>query len=130
MTAPIPKILSWPLEGIDESGKFSYASDDESVREVIRNILLTRPGERIRRKYFGAGIIDFVHENNNVTTRTMMADIVKKAITQWETRVVVEAVDVTPDSQSLARVHIVVRYRMRHTRKSNQLTLSLDLGQF
>ncbi len=130
MSVPIPQVMSWPLEGIDEEGNFSYATDDDSVREVIRNILLTRPGERLRRKAFGAGIIDFIHQNNNVTIRTMMADIVKKAITQWETRVIVESVDVSPDNQSLARVHIVIRYRMRHTRKINQLTLSLDLDQF
>ena len=48
MSATLPQVMSWPLEGIDENGKWQYASDDGSVREVIRNILLTRPGERLR----------------------------------------------------------------------------------
>jgi len=121
--------MSWPLEGLSEDGRFVYTTDDDSVREVIRNILLTRPGERLRRKMFGAGITDFIHQNNNVTTRTMLANVVRKAVQQWETRVIVENVQVLPDQQELATVHINIRYRMRYTRKMNQLTLSLDLKQ-
>ena len=129
MSTPIPKIMSWPLDGIDENGSLNYAVDDDSVREVIRNILLTRPGERLRRKTFGAGITDFIHQGNNLTTRTMLANVVRKAVQQWETRVIVENVDVLPDQLQLATVHINIRYRMRHTRKMNQLNLSLDLNQ-
>lgn len=129
MNTPIPQVMSWPLDGIDEDGRFSYATDDDSVREVIRNILLTRPGERLRRRTFGAGITDFIHQNNNLTTRTMLANVVRKAVQQWETRVIVESVDVLPDQQQLATVHIIIRYRMRHTGQMNQLTLSLDLKQ-
>lgn len=129
MNTPIPQVMSWPLDGIDEDGRFSYATDDDSVREVIRNILLTRPGERLRRRTFGAGITDFIHQNNNLTTRTMLANVVRKAVQQWETRVIVEIVDVLPDQQQLATVHIIIRYRMRHTGQMNQLTLSLDLKQ-
>ena len=129
MNAPAPKVMSWPLGGIDENGRFEYATDDDSVREVIRNILLTRPGERIRRSHFGAGILDFIHQTNNVTTRNLMANVVHKAIDQWETRVRVEVVEVLPDNESLSTVHIIIRYHMRYTRKVNQLTLSLDLNQ-
>jgi phage baseplate assembly protein W len=129
MNTPIPQVMSWPLDGIDADGCFSYATDDDSVREVIRNILLTRPGERLRRRTFGAGITDFIHQNNSLTTRTMLANVVRKAVQQWETRVIVENVNVLPDQRQLATVHIIIRYRMRHTRKMNQLTLSLDLNQ-
>ena len=50
MPTPLPPILSWPLlGGIDESGRLPYAHDDRSIREVMLNILLTRPGERLLR---------------------------------------------------------------------------------
>ena len=129
MNAPIPQIISWPLEGIDAEGRMAYATDDDSVREVIRNILLTRPGERLRRPAFGAGLTDFIHMNNNVGTRTMMANVVRKAVTQWEPRVIVETVEALPDAQRLSTVQLVIRYRMRHTRQINQLNLSLDLDR-
>ena len=129
MPVPIPNVLSWPLGGVTDEGRLTYASDDSSVREVIRNILLTRPGERLMRPQFGAGLLDFVHQPNNETTRNLMGNVVQKAIEQWETRVRVEAVDVLPDRNSLSTVQIIIRYHMRHTRKSQQISIGLDLNQ-
>ena len=124
-----PKVISWPLEGIDEAGRWSYSSDEESVQEVIRNILLTKPGERLMRKDFGAGLMDFIHQPNNQTTRSLMANVVKKSIEHWESRVVVENVEVLPVQGSLTVVQILIRYQMRFTGAVNQLNLSLALNQ-
>lgn len=125
---PVPNVMSWPLEGVDENGRLQFARDDDSVREVIRNILLTRPGERLLRPQFGAGLLDFIHQPNNATTRTVMANVVRKAIEQWETRVRVESVEVLPDDGRLSTVHIIIRYTMRHAPQPRQLSFALDLG--
>jgi phage baseplate assembly protein W len=108
----------------------AYADDDQSVREVIRNILLTSPGERLMRSAFGAGLLEFIHQPNNETTRTLVANLVRKAIEQWETRVKVDDVSVLPDSQSLTQVQIVIRYQMRHSPQPMQLSLGMDLTSF
>ena len=39
MSVPVPNVLNWPLGGIDENGRLSYTRDDDSVREVIRNVI-------------------------------------------------------------------------------------------
>ncbi|TQV71504.1 GPW/gp25 family protein [Aliikangiella marina] len=124
-----PTVISWPLEGIDDDGRWSYANDEESVQQVIRNILLTRPGERLMRSDFGAGLMDFIHQPNNQTTRNLMANVVKKSIQHWETRVNVESVEVLPVQGSLTVVQILIRYQMRFTGAINQLNLSLALNQ-
>ena len=129
MSVPVPNVLNWPLGGIDENGRLSYTRDDDSVREVIRNILLTRPGERLMRPQFGAGIMDFIHQPNNETTRTLMANLIRKAIEQWETRIKVESVRVVPDGANVSVVQIIIRYHLRHTRTPQQLTLGLALDQ-
>ena len=130
MSAPVPQVLSWPLGGVSEQGKWIFAENDESVREVIRNILLTRPGERLMRPSFGAGLLDFIHQPNNQTTRNLMAGVIRKAIEQWETRVSVSSVDVLAVNGSLSSVQIIIRYQMRFTGQINQLSLGLELGQF
>ena len=132
MSAPIPNILSWPLDGIDSDGRLRATRDDASVRDVMLNILLTRPGERLMRPTFGAGLLDYVHQPNNQTTRSLIANLVRKALEQWETRVVVEEVRVLPDPESPAEAHIQIRYRMRHSPPGaavpRELGLSLTLG--
>lgn len=129
MRTPIPRIQSWPLGPIDAEGRLDWSIDDQSVREVMLNILLTRPGERVQRPDFGAGLLNFVHQPNNETTRNLIAGVVRKSLAQWELRVVVEAVDVVPSPTSVADVHINIRYRMQYSQIPAELGFTFNLGQ-
>jgi phage baseplate assembly protein W len=128
MQAPTPNILSWPLGGIDESGRLEWARNDRSIREVMLNILLTRQGERIQRAGFGAGLPDFIHQPNNETTRNLMAGVVRKNLALLEPRVVVDQVTVQPGTAQLSDVHINIRYRLKHRREMAELGFTLNLG--
>ncbi|MFY9973610.1 MAG: GPW/gp25 family protein [Chromatiaceae bacterium] len=128
MNVPIPQIMSFPLGGIDADGRLRHAREDESVRQSILNILLTRPGERLMRPQFGAGLLDFVHQPNNQTTRALIASLARKAVAQWETRVSVTEVLALPDPDDPSLVHIEIRYRLLHSPVPRELGLSLDLG--
>lgn len=128
MSIPIPNIQSWPLGGVSEDGQMHWSHGDLSVRESLLNIVLTRPGERLQREDFGAGLMNFIHQPNNETTRNLIAGVVRKSIQLWENRVVVEGVDVTPSPSHLADVHINIRYRMKHLSQSQELGLNLSLG--
>lgn len=130
MNVPVPKIISWPLLGtVGDDGRLHYAEDDRSIREVMLNILLTRPGERLMRRDFGAGLLDYVHQPNTETTRQLMARVVRKSLELWEPRVQIEAVDVQPVRDSLAEVQLTVHYRPRTTNTPQALSLTLDLTQ-
>jgi len=129
MNTPIPNIISWPLSGIDEEGNLAYSQREQSVREVILNILLTRPGERLMRPEFGAGLLNFIHQPNNETTRNLIAGVIRKAINQWEPRVEVEEVQVLADNRNLAEVHITIRFHMRYVTTPMEFSLSLNLEQ-
>ena len=129
MPTPIPEIRSWSLDGVAADGRWRHAEGDASVREVLLNILLTRPGERLMRPEFGAGLPDFLHRPNDQTTRHQMAEVVRKSIRQWEPRVVVEAVEVQPDPVNLSEVHLTVRYHMRHGVTPMEFSLALSLEQ-
>ncbi len=124
----IPSVISWPLFGISNEGTLDYAKDDQSVREVMRNILLTNPGERLMRPEFGAGLLEFIHQPNNETTRNLIANVVSKALSQWETRVVVDQVQVTPEPKSLTDIQIMIYYHMRHSNKPELFSLSMNLS--
>lgn len=128
MQTPTPNILSWSLGGIDESGRLDWARDDQSIREVMLNILLTRPGERIQRPGFGAGLPDYIHQPNNGTTRNLIAGVVRKNLALLEPRVIVDEVIVQPGAGRLSDVHINIRYRLKHRRETAELGFTLNLG--
>lgn len=129
MSVPVPNLISWPLEGIIRDGKPHFAANDQSVRDVMLNILLTRPGERLMRPEFGAGLLDFVHQPNNETTRHLMADVARKSIEQWEPRVLLSRVEALADAADPSLVRLMIDYQLRHDPRPLQLTLSLNLEQ-
>ncbi len=128
MTTPIPVLRSWPLDGVDEDGRMPWSADDRSIRDVMLNILLTRPGERLMRPEFGAGLLNFIHQPNNETTRNLIAGVVRKSLAQWEPRVLVDDVLVEPAGDNLAEVHIHIRYHLRHSQRPAAFDLTMNLG--
>lgn len=123
------RLASFPLfDGVAASGRLEWQSGNKSIREVMLNILLTRPGERLMRPEFGAGILDFIHYPNNETTRALIVDAARRALARWEPRVILEEVNLTPDPLRLSHANLSISYRLRHDGSRNSLDLSLELG--
>ena len=123
-----PIVSSFPLGGLDPQGRLAESRDEQSVNEVILNILLTRPGERLMRPDFGAGLLDFLHQPNNETTRGLIASTVRNAVSRWETRITLSDVQVIPDPAEPTTVHITLFYSLRQTGRPVQFNLALNLG--
>lgn len=121
--------VAWPLfDGLDAQGRLAWRRGHPALRDCLLHILLTRPGERLMRPGFGAGLRDFVHLPNNETTRALLADAAQRALVRDEPRIAVDEVQALPDARSPSRVQLSVRYRLRATGRSERLDLALDLG--
>lgn len=123
-----PILTSFPLLDSAANGRLAWQEGNKSIREVMLNILLTRPGERLMRPEFGAGLLDYIHHPNNETTRALIADAAQRALTRWEPRVTLEEVNVTRDPQRLSHVNLSIRYRLRHDGSRGEFDLALELG--
>lgn len=129
MPTPESLLTSFPLlAGLAPDGRPAWRRGNASVREVMLNILLTRPGERLMRPEFGAGIRRFIHHPNNETTRALIADAARRALVRWEPRVAIDEVRVVPDRERLSMVSLEVRYRLLADGRRDTLELALDLG--
>lgn len=95
-------------------GRWLPATGERSIRESLWNILLTRPGERLLRPEFGAGLPNFIHQPNDETTRSLIASTVTRAIERWEPRIVLDEVQVVMEPGVRTEIAVSVRYRMRH----------------
>jgi phage baseplate assembly protein W len=126
---PIIRPKSWPLLPTpDAHGQLDFPSYDESVRQMIRVILLTSPGEQLMRPDFGAGIAQFLNEPNTVETRRRLADVVAAALARWEPRITVDAVEVSEVDSAPTQVRIDVIYQLRRTGQRKQVALTMTLG--
>jgi phage baseplate assembly protein W len=121
-------LLGWPLLGVpDSAGRLGYPTLDESVRQSIRIILQTRPGEQLMRPDFGAGLQEFLHEPNTLTTRQRIRDAIADALARWEPRIVVDRIDVWEVDDRPSELRVEVAYRLQRTGAPQQLGLTMQL---
>ena len=105
--------LAFPPQA-DARGELSTVSYEEDIRQAIRIILATTPGERVMRPDFGAGLNALVFEPINTTTMTLARRRVEEALTTWEPRIDHVSVKVTKEAR-LGRLMIDIDYRVRAT---------------
>lgn len=125
---PPPQPIGWPLLPLpDENGQLAYPTLAESVRQNLRVILSTRPGEQLMRPEYGAGLVDFIGEPDTIATRRRIRDRVTEGIARWEPRIDVSrvALDALPGAAGQLRIEIA--YRIRRTGETRTLGLNLEL---
>ncbi len=96
------------------TGDIAMAAYEEDVRQALLIILQTAPGERVMRPQFGAGLADLVFEPITTALLALVQHRVETALIQWEPRIDVDAVTVTPNPP-LGRIDIDIRYQVRQT---------------
>ena len=106
--------VGWAFPVRPVNGRLQFARYEDDIEQAIQIILLTAPGERPMLPEFGAGLRNFVFEPNSPATRARMAETVRKALVDWEPRITLERVDVTPGADENA-VLIHVDYVVRAT---------------
>jgi len=123
-------LIGWPLlPRPDATGRLDYPRDlDESVRQAIRVILLTRPGELLFHPDFGAGLEEFLHDLDTLALRRTIHDRIRDNLARWEPRIDVDRVDIHEIPDQPARLRIVIAYRLRRTGAPGSVGLTLTAG--
>ena len=74
----------------------SVVENEDSVKNAIRNILLTRKGERFFNPSFGSGIYSVLFENMSPATEGDLRTIINNALDNHEPRANVLKLEVSP----------------------------------
>jgi phage baseplate assembly protein W len=126
-TMPRP-LLGWPLLPLpDEHGRLDWPSLETSVRDLIRVVLSTKPGEQLMRPGFGAGLELLLHEPNNVATRRRIRERVQEALTRWEQRILLDRVDVLEVDGRPNELRVEIGYRLARTGAPVETALTVQL---
>ena len=115
--------------GVGADGAIAEAAYEDDVRQAIRIILLTNPGERVMRPDFGAGLKDFVFEPVSVATMELVKARVQRALAAWEARIDVLSVAVTTDADQRNKLLIDLTYRVRATNSRLNLVFPFYLEE-
>lgn len=113
----------------DAQGRLHYPSLEASVRQSIRVILSTQPGELLMERDFGAGLERFLAEPNTLGTRAQMAAAIRAALERWEPRIQLDRVDVAEDPARPSQVRAEIVYRLRRTGVVQRMGLTLEFAE-
>jgi phage baseplate assembly protein W len=106
----------------------SYPSLEQSVRDSIRIILTTRPGEQLMQPLFGAGLQNFLDEGNTVMIRRQIQAAILDSLQTYETRIAVDTVEVATVSGAPSQIHVQIHYRLLRTNASQQIGVTMQGG--
>lgn len=128
-TQQLPRpLLGWPLFALpDDVGQLNWPDLESSVRESIRVILSTSPGEQLMRPGFGAGLDRLLHEPNNLTTRRQIRDWVMSALKRWERRILLDRVEVHEVPDRLGDLRVEIAYRLLRTGAPGAIAVTVQL---
>lgn len=114
---------------IEADGAVSLVAYEEDIRQSIRIILGTNPGERVMRPEFGAGLNAFLFESVSFSTMQRVKQRVQEALIDWEPRIDVEEVRVQNDRSEPGKLTINIEYRVRATNTRGNLVYPFYLQE-
>ena len=118
--------LSFPPR-VDADGRLVWSTGETNIRECIRVLLLTEPGERVMREQYGCGLRKYLFEPNTATTRELIRQQITNAINTWEPRVSLQQVTVTADPNDARTAAVNVQFRLVATGVAQQVGMTLKL---
>ena len=125
-----PPLLGWPLFALpDEHGRLDWPDLEASVRQSIRVILSTRPGEQLMRPEFGAGLDRLLHAPNNLATRRQIRDWVMDSLARWERRILLDRVEVFEVPEQPAELRLEIAYRLARSGTPAALAVTVRLEE-
>jgi phage baseplate assembly protein W len=103
--------------GFDSSGRTASAADqDAHVRDLIEQVLLTAPGERVNRPTFGSGTGQLVFAPNSDTLAAAQQQLIQGNLQLWLSDLIaVQSVQVVNQDATLL---ITVRYTVIQTQRA------------
>ncbi len=104
-------------------GRTAQTDTADYIRDLIEQVLLTAPGERVMRPDFGSGVMQLVFAAASPEIAATTQFLVQGSLQQWLSDIIiVESVDVQAQESALL---IIVQYIERRTQVSRVTQVSV-----
>lgn len=113
----------------DSRQRAMMVEHEEDIEESLRILFRTRVGERVMQHAYGTRLHQMVFEEITEQTVTAMIDMIRKSVMFFEPRIDLERVDARPAGDDMARLDVLLDYRIRTTNTRHNMVYPLYLDQ-
>jgi uncharacterized protein len=105
--------ITLPLTFGENTFEQSYLTKDQ-VKSNIKNLLLTKKGERILQPEFGSGLQSLLFEPNVDDLEGKIEDTINESLQQWLPYVTAEEIDIesTNELRDNNRINVSIKFRI------------------
>jgi hypothetical protein len=96
-------------------------SEDDDIRESLRILMSTFPGERVMQPTYGCGLRELVFENITESVKTEIRDRIERAILFFESRIVLNRIGLDPALIYDGLLRIEIDYTIRATNSRSNM---------
>jgi phage baseplate assembly protein W len=82
----------------------------------------------VMRPEYGCELHKLMFSPNDQTTAGLAIHFVGRALARWEPRIQVLRLDAAANTEDPARLDLLLEYRLRRTRRTDEVSLSIDLA--
>lgn len=107
----------------------SMVSDDDDIRESLRILLGTSPGERVMYPEYGCGLKKMVFEKVDESSVTALRDTISRAILFFEPRITLEGIDVDTSQLFDGYLLLTLDYIIRTTNSRSNIVYPFYLNE-
>lgn len=104
------------------TGAVAVATNEESVKNALKNLILTNRGERFYNVSFGSKIRGMLFENYTSESKTLVQELIREAVNNNEPRVNIQGIEII-DDQDRNGVYINIVFTLINIPRNFSLNL-------
>lgn len=108
-----------------DSGRVEISEARENIRQSVKIILMTEPGERMVWPEFGTRLHQFLFENMDSQTEEMICREVRQSLRRWEKRIQVTKVETDIRNGKQGELRVAVTYRILDGAEGDRVEISV-----
>ena len=117
--------ISLPIQITNTAFEQTFQTS-EQVKSNIKNLLLTKKGERILQPEFGSGLQSLLFEPNVDDFESRIEDTINESLEQWLPYVTAEEIDIDASDtlRDNNRINVSVKFRIGDNADLNEVTFT------
>lgn len=118
--------IDYPFH-FDQRGQTGATDDDDHIRDMIEQFLMTSPGERVNRPDFGSGLLQMVFAPNSPELASALQFTIQAGLQQWLGDLI-EVKNLVVASAD-AELRVEVQYVVIRTQQAATATIQRSIAQ-